>query len=183
MSWEIDAVHSNVMFSIRHVMVSVVRGRFNVMSGHLNIDEEHPENSWVDAQVDVASIDTHDKMRDAHLLTADFFEVDKYPLITFKSTHVEAAGDENYKVTGDLTIHGVTKQVTFAAEYNGQSLMMGTPRAGLAAKTKINRKDFNLSFGSVVEAGNIALSEAVTIEIDLEVAQQAAATQEEAALQ
>lgn len=183
MSWEIDAVHSHVMFSIRHVMVSVVRGRFNVLSGHMHIDEEHPELSWVDAQVDAASIDTHNEQRDAHLRSADFFETDKYPQITFKSTQIEAKGDQEYKVVGDLTIHGVTKQVSFDAEYNGQSLMMGSPRAGLSAKTKINRKDFNLTFGLVAEAGNVALSETVTIEIDLEVAQQAETAQKEAMAQ
>jgi polyisoprenoid-binding protein YceI len=183
MSWEIDTTHSHVMFSIRHVMVSVVRGRFNVMSGHMHIDEQHPELSWVDAQVDTASIDTQNEQRDEHLRGADFFEVDKYPKITFKSTRVSSTGDQNYKVVGDLSIHGVTKQVTFDAEYNGQSLMMGSPRAGLAAKTKINRKDFNLSFASVVEAGNIALSETVAIEIDLEAVQQVEAGQEAAAAQ
>jgi polyisoprenoid-binding protein YceI len=160
------------MFSVRHVMVSVVRGRFNVLSGHLNIDEQHPELSWVDAQVDVASIDTQNEQRDAHLRNADFFETDKYPLITFKSTQVSAIGDQNYKVVGDLSIHGVTKQVTFDAEYNGQNSMTGKPRAGLSARAKISRKDFGLTFGSVVDAGNVALGDVVTIEIDVEAIQQ-----------
>ena len=183
MSWEIDTLHSHVMFSIRHIMVSVVRGRFNVLSGHLHIDEQHPELSWVDALVDVASVDTQNEQRDAHLRNADFFDVDKYPTITFKSSRVDATGDENYKVVGDLALHGVTKQVTFDVEYNGQSSMMGSPRAGLTAKTKISRKDFGLTYASVVEAGNVALSDTVTIEIDLELIQQVEAAQEEAAVQ
>jgi polyisoprenoid-binding protein YceI len=175
MSWEIDASHSHAAFSVRHMMVSTVRGRFNVMRGHLHIDEQQPSNSWVDAEVDAASIDTHDEKRDAHLRSADFFEVDIYPTITFKSTRIEHLGGQEYKVTGDLTMHGVTRQVTFDAEYSGQSNMMGVQRAGLSAKTRINRKDFGLGWGAVVEAGAVAVSENVAIEIDLEAVQAPAA--------
>ena len=89
MSWEIDAVHSTVSFAVRHMMVSTVRGRFNVLRGHLHIDEDQPANSWVEAEVDAASIDTHNEQRDAHLRSTDFFATDTYPLITFKSTQVE----------------------------------------------------------------------------------------------
>ncbi len=183
MSWEIDAIHSNVSFSVRHMMVSTVRGRFNVLRGHLHIDEDQPTNSWIEAEVDASSIDTHNDPRNAHLRSADFFDTDNYPLITFKSTQVEHLAEQSYKVTGDLTMHGVTKSITFEAEYSGQSLMMGVQRAGLTAKTKINRKDFDLGWGSMVEAGQVAVSETVTIEIDLETVQQAAAVQEEAAAQ
>lgn len=175
MSWEIDAVHSHVAFSIRHLMVSTVRGRFNVLRGKLDINESNPANSWIEAEVDAASIDTQNEQRDAHLRAADFFDTDNYPTITFKSTQVEPMGGQEYKVTGDLTMHGVTKSVTFDAEYGGQSNMtrMGL-RAGLTAKTKINRKDFGLGWGAVVEAGQIALGEIVTIEIDLEAVPQKA---------
>ena len=178
MSWEIDAVHSNVSFSVRHMMVSTVRGRFNVVRGRLEIDENQPANSLVEAEVDAASIDTHNDQRDAHLRSADFFAADTYPLITFKSTQVEHLDDQEYKVTGDLTMHGVTKSVVFAAEYSGQSLMHGVQRAGLTAKTKINRKDFDLGWGAVAEAGQVAVSETVTIEIDLETVQKSADVQE-----
>ena len=175
MAWEIDAVHSHVAFSIRHLMVSTVRGRFNVVRGKLDIDESNPANSWIEAEVDAASIDTQNEQRDAHLRAADFFDTEKYPTITFKSTKVEHIDGQEYKVTGDLTMHGVTKSVTFDAEYGGQSNMlhMGL-RAGLTAKTKINRKDFGLGWGAVVEAGQIALGEMVTIEIDLEAVPQKA---------
>jgi polyisoprenoid-binding protein YceI len=183
MAWEIDAVHSAVAFSVRHMMVSTVRGHFKVMSGKLHIDEEQAANSWVEAQVDAASIDTNNAQRDGHLRSGDFFETDKYPLITFKSTSVEHIADQEYKITGDLTMHGVTKAVTFTGEYNGQSLMHGVQRAGLTAKTKINRKDFDLGWGSIAEAGQVAVSETVTIEIDLETIQQAAVTQETTAAQ
>jgi polyisoprenoid-binding protein YceI len=181
MSWEIDTIHSNVSFAVRHMMVSTVRGRFNVLRGQLHIDESQPANSWIEAEVDAASIDTHNEQRDAHLRSADFFATDIYPLITFKSTQVEHLGGQEYQVIGDLTMHGVTKTVTFAAEYSGQSFMMGVQRAGLTAKTKINRKDFDLGWGSLVEAGQVAVSEMVTIEIDLEAVQQPAGVQEAAA--
>jgi polyisoprenoid-binding protein YceI len=167
MSWEIDAVHSHVSFSVRHMLVSTVRGRFNVLRGHLHIDESNPANSWVEAEVDVKSVDTQNEQRDGHLRASDFFEADKYPTITFKSTKVEHVEDQDYKVTGDLTMHGVTKSVVFKAEYNGQSNIMGV-RAGLAARTKINRKDFGMEFGLAAEASQIAVSDTVTIEIDLE---------------
>lgn len=182
MAWEIDTIHSTVSFAVRHMMVSTVRGRFNVVRGHLHIDENQPANSWVEAEVDAASVDTHNEQRDAHLQSADFFDAATYPLITFKSTHVEHIADQEYKVTGDLTMHGVTKTISFDAEYSGQSFMMGVQRAGLTAKTKVNRKDFNLGWGSVVEAGQVAVSEWVTLEIDLE-ATQPVAVQETVAAQ
>jgi len=131
MSWEIDAIHSHVSFAVRHLMVSTVRGRFNRMRGQIHIDESQPANSWVEAEVDVATVDTQNEQRDAHLRTADFFEVDTYPTITFKSTKVEAVSGQEYRVTGDFTMHGVTKSVTFDVEYGGQSHMGGAgPRAG-----------------------------------------------------
>jgi polyisoprenoid-binding protein YceI len=169
MIWEIDAVHSHVGFSVRHLMVSNVRGHFHVVRGQLAIDEQNPANSWIEAEIDAASINTQNEQCDIHLRTGDFFETEKYLTITVKSTKVEHVGDQNYQVTGDLTMHGVTRSVTFTAEYSGQSNMVGAgPRVGLEVRTKINRRDFNLSYGTLVEAGNIALGEIVTIEIDLE---------------
>jgi polyisoprenoid-binding protein YceI len=182
MSWEIDAIHSHVSFSARHLMVSTVRGRFNVLRGQLHIDESNPANSWVEAEVDVTSIDTQNEQRDAHLRTSDFFAADKYPTITFKSTKVEHVEDQDYKVTGDLTMHGVTKSITFNAEYHGQSNIIG-PRAGLSAKTKISRKDFGMEFGLLAEAGQVALSDTVTIEIDLELAPKAVEAEKNAVAQ
>ena len=177
MSWKIDAIHSHVSFAVRHLMVSTVRGRFNRMRGQIHIDESQPANSWVEAEVDVATVDTQNDQRDAHLRTADFFEADTYPTITFKSTKVEAVSGQEYRVTGDFTMHGVTKSVTFDVEYGGQS-HMGGPRAGLAATTKINRKDFGLSFGTLAAAaGQVVLGEIVTIEMDVEAKTQPAAAQ------
>ncbi len=179
MSWEIDASHSQATFSVKHMMVSTVRGHFNVLSGHLHIDEQNPQNSWVEAQVDAASIDTRDERRDGHLRSADFFDVQTYPTITFKSTRVEHISGNEYNVTGDLAMHGVTRPVTLKAEYFGQGKNpWGLTVAGLSAKTKINRKDWGLNWNQTLETGGWLVSEDVTIEIDLETVQKPAAVQE-----
>jgi len=168
MAWEIDAKHSQVTFSVRHMMVSTVKGHFNVLRGKLEIDEQHPEKSWIEAEADASSIDTRDENRDAHLRSADFFDAEKYPTITFKSTKVEQTGDSEYRITGHLTMHGVTKEVTFKAEYSGQLKdMYGMQRAGLTAKAVINRKDFGLNWNKALESGGVLVSENVTVEIDL----------------
>jgi len=169
MAWEIDPAHSEVQFSVKHMMFTTVRGHFNVLSGHLHIDEEHPENSWVDAQADANSIDTRQDYRDNHLRSADFFDVEHNPTITFKSTKVEHVKGNEYDVLGDLTMHGVTKSVLFKAEYNGKGKNpYGVVVAGLSAKTKINRKDWNLNWNQALESGGMLVSEDVTIEIDLQ---------------
>ena len=174
MAWNIDATHSQATFSVKHMMITTVRGHFDVLSGQLHIDEEHPENFWVEAEVDAASINTRDARRDGHLKSADFFEVEKYPKIIFKSTKVESKGDNEYRVTGNLTIRDVTKEVTFDTEYSGQLKdAYGLQRAGLSAKTSINRKDFGLTWNAVLESGGVAVSEKVNIEIDLAAVQQA----------
>src|SRR5579883_981191 len=120
MSWTIDTSHSEVTFTVKHMMVSKVTGSFNVFKGSLEIDEEHPENSWVEAEAETASVDTRDERRDGHLRSADFFDAEKYPVITFKSKKIEKKGGSKYKVLGDLTLHGVTKEVVFDADYAGQ---------------------------------------------------------------
>ncbi len=168
MAWEIDSTHSQVTFSVRHMMVSTVKGQFKIISGQLHIDEQNPANSWVDAEADASSVDTRDERRDGHLRSPDFFDAATYPKLIFKSSKVEKVGDEEYKVTGDLTMHGVTKQVTFDAEYSGQIKdLYGLQRAGLTAKTTINRKDFNLNWNAALESGGVLVSDNVKIEIDL----------------
>jgi polyisoprenoid-binding protein YceI len=176
MPWEIDPVHSEATFAVKHMMFTTVRGHFNVLSGHLHIDEQNPANSWVDAQVDASSVDTRDNNRDTHLRSPDFFDVQKYPTITFKSSKVESAGGNEYNVTGDLSIRGVTKPVTFKSEYQGQGKNpYGLLVAGLSAKTKINRKDWGLTWNVGLEAGGVLVSEDVNIEIDLQVVNKAEA--------
>ncbi len=175
MAWEIDPAHSEVQFAVKHMMFTTVRGHFNVLSGHLHIDEQHPENSWVDAQVDASSIDTRSDYRDGHLRSADFFEVEKYPTITFKSTKIEHVKGDEYNVIGDLTMHGVTKSVPFKAEYGGKGKNpYGKTVAGLSAKAKINRKEFGLNWNQALESGGMLVSEDVTIEIDLQAVEQPA---------
>ena len=173
MIWEIDPTHSHVSFAIRVMSVSTTRGRFYAPRGRLHIDEQHPASSWVDAQVEAASIDTRNKLRDAHLRSAAFFAVKKYPTITFTSTNVEHAGGRNYRVTGNLTLHGVTRPVTFDVTYRGENSMIGM-RTGLSASAMINRHDFGIGRGAAVR---LAASSMVTIEIDLEAVQQSVAVQ------
>jgi polyisoprenoid-binding protein YceI len=172
MAWEIDAAHSEASFSVKHMMFATVRGHFNVLSGSLHIDEEHPTNSWVDAQVDATSVDTRDPKRDGHLRSPDFFDTEHYPTLTFKSSKVEKIDDNHYKVPGDLTMHGVTKPVVFDAEYHGQGKNpWGLQVAGLSAKTKVNRKEWGLNWNAALEGGGVLVSEDVNIEIDLEAVQ------------
>ncbi len=169
MAWEIDPAHSQATFAVKHMMLSTVKGQFNVIGGHLHIDEQHPENSWVDAQADVNSIDTRDPKRDAHLRSPDFFDAEKYPTLNFKSTKVERIGDNEYRVLGDLTIRGVTRPVVFKAEYSGQGKdPWGGQRAGLSATTKINRKEWGLTYNQALETGGVLVGDEVKIEIDLE---------------
>ena len=178
MNWEIDPTHSHVSFTVRVMAISTTRGRFTILSGRLNIDEQNPANSWVDAQVEATSIDTRNKLRDAHLRSAAFFDVKKYSTITFTSTHVEHVGGQNYQVTGNLTLHGVTKPVTFDVTYRGQRTIMGA-LTGLTAKAKVNRHDFGLGQGMAVQ---FAASEMATIEIDLEAVQMSAQAREAVAI-
>ncbi len=175
MSWEIDATHSQATFSVKHMMISTVRGHFEVLSGKLHIDEDHPDNSWVEAEVDATSINTRDARRDDHLRSPDFFDAEKYPKITFKSTKVTSTGNNQYRVTGNLTMHGVTKEETFHADYSGQVKdLYGLQRAAFSVKGKINRKDFGLNWNVALETGGVLVGEDVNIEIDLAAVQKAA---------
>jgi polyisoprenoid-binding protein YceI len=168
MTWEIDPNHSSVSFAIRVMSVSTTRGRFKALHGRLHIDEQNPANSWVDAQVEAASLDTRNFMRDTHLRSAAFFDVKKYSTIRFLSTHVEQVSEQHYQVTGNLTLHGITKRITFDVQYRGQTSMMDR-RTGLRASATINRLDFGVGQGVAVR---FAASPVVTIEIDLEAVQQ-----------
>jgi len=154
--------------------ISTTRGRFTALSGRLYIDEQNPAKSWIDARVKATSIDTRNKLRDAHLRSAAFFDVKKYSTISFKSTNIRHIGGQDYQVIGNLTLHGVSKSVIFDVHYRGQSSMMGA-RAGLSASATINRHDFSLGQGAVVR---LAASSMVTIEIDLEAVQQPVEAQE-----
>jgi polyisoprenoid-binding protein YceI len=175
-TWSVDASHSTAGFSVKHLVISQVRGDFRAFSGTLTLDDADVTRSTVEATLDVNSIDTRVADRDAHLKSPDFFDAAKYPAITFKSTKVAKAGKTGLKVTGDLTLHGVTKPVTLdvtaSPEVKG---MFGETRRAYSATTKIARKDFGLTWNKLVEAGP-AVGDEVTIAFDLEVVKDAPKT-------
>jgi polyisoprenoid-binding protein YceI len=167
--WNLDVAHSSIGFWVRHLMVTKVHGRFTKWSGSLMFDEQDPSLSSVEVQIDVASVDTSDAQRDGHLKSPDFFDVEKYPQITFKSTRVEPKGDGHYAVTGDFTLRGVTHPVVLDTEYAGRAKHpMGGERAGFSAHTSINRKDYGVAFNMVLDTGGLAVSEKVEINLDVQ---------------
>jgi polyisoprenoid-binding protein YceI len=165
----IDTSHSSVHFVVRHMVVSKVRGAFGQFSGYVDYDAENIEKSSVSVEIDAASIETREAKRDAHLRSADFFDVEQFPKLTFQSTAVRRTGDEKLALTGDLTIHGVTRPVTFEVEeLGGGKDPWGNQRLGWSASTTINRKDFGLNWNQVLEAGGVLVSEKVTIELEVQ---------------
>jgi polyisoprenoid-binding protein YceI len=169
MTWEFDPTHSQVSFAIRVMSVTTTRGSFNKVRGQLHIDEQNPASSWVEAEIDAASINTHNRLRDIHLRSNAFFAVRKYPTIAFRSTRVERTGDNAYKVTGNLTLLGITKPITLDVAYSGQSTGLNA-RAGLTARATINRDDFGLGWGMMVQS---AAGKTATVEIALVAVQKA----------
>jgi polyisoprenoid-binding protein YceI len=168
-TWAIDPVHSEVSFTVRHMMVSKVRGRFDTFEGTI-VTGADPLSSSVNATVDLSTINTGQEQRDAHIRSADFFEVDKHPHMIFASTGVRAEGD-HFLLDGDLTLKGVTKPVTFSLEVNGFGPdAYGGTRAGFSATTEINRHDFGVSFNGPIPGvpGGVAVSEKVTINLEIE---------------
>ncbi|HVV84134.1 MAG TPA: YceI family protein [Kofleriaceae bacterium] len=164
-----DLSHSSVNFHVRHLMISKVHGRFTRWNGTLAIDEADLSRSRVAVEIEAASIDTKEPKRDDHLRSADFFDVEKFPTLTFASTKVEAAGDEQLRVTGDLTIHGVTRSVVLDVERQGEVKdPWGGVRAGFSATTSISRKEFGLHWNAVLEAGGVAVGDKVTITLEIE---------------
>ncbi|WP_322821534.1 YceI family protein [Chloroflexus sp.] len=173
MTWVIDASHSTITFSVRHMMISKVRGRFTRFDGTVDFDEQNPTNSKVQVTIDASSIDTRDERRDGHLMSPDFLDVANYPTLTFVSKRVEMIDENHGRLIGDLTIRGVTREVTLDVEYNGQSKSpWGTISAGFSATTKINRKDWGLTWNVALETGGVLVGEEVTIEIEIEIVKQ-----------
>jgi len=175
-TWDLDPAHTSVQFSVRHLMVSNVRGEFGKVSGTVEANESDPTRSRIEAEIDPASIDTRIEKRDNHLKSPDFLDVAKYPKITFVSTKIEPASAGRYKVSGDLTLHGVTKPVVLDVEGPTPEIKdpWGKTRAGAQATTKINRKDFGLTWNQALEAGGVAVGDEVTITIDVEATKRAA---------
>ncbi|HVA74280.1 MAG TPA: YceI family protein [Acidimicrobiales bacterium] len=166
-TWNIDPVHSEVGFVVRHVMVSKVKGVFSKFEGAITVDED-PLKSKVEATIDASSIDTREAQRDAHLRSSDFFDVETHPEIRFVSTSVARAGDD-FKVTGDLTIHGVTRPVDLALELNGVGPdPWGGLRAGFSATTEISRADFGIVFNIPLDGGGVVVGDKIKIYLEIE---------------
>jgi polyisoprenoid-binding protein YceI len=172
-TWAIDASHTAVEFSVRHMMVSSTKGRFTGVAGTLIVDEQNPENSSADVTIDASTVDTREERRDAHLRSADFLEVETYPEITFKTTRIVPEKSDRYKIYGDLTVHGVTQPVVLDTEYFGQSKTpWGTEVIGFAAETKISRKDFGLTYNAALETGGFLVGDEVKIRLEVEAIKQ-----------
>ncbi len=169
-SWTIDASHSAAHFAVRHMMVSIVRGDMGKVTGTVTYDGKNLAAASVDATVDVTGISTRDEKRDAHLKSPDFFDVATHPTITFKSKKVTPGADGSFKVTGDLTMRGVTKEVTLDCEALRPAIkdQRGGSRTGTTATTKINRQDFGVTWSRALDGGGVVVGDEVSITIDLE---------------
>ena len=174
MSWVIDRVHSHVGFTVRHMMVATARGQFKEYTGTLSLDPADFSKSVFAGEIDVASIDTGNADRDNHLRAGDFFDAPNHPKITYKSSRIEAKGEGEFVVHGDITIRGVTKPVALEVEFHGTSKNpYGKTVAGLTAHGTINRKDFGVAFNLALETGGVALADKVKLELNIELVQEA----------
>lgn len=173
-TWTLDPAHSSVQFSVRHMMLSNVRGEFGKVGGTVTGDEATPTAAAITATIDAASINTREAKRDEHLKSADFLDVAKFPTITFTSKKIEAAGPGTFKVTGDLTLHGVTKEVVLDVSDLTPPVKdpSGKTRAGVTASTKINRKDFGVNWSKAMDNGGVVVGDDVAITVDVEATQQ-----------
>jgi polyisoprenoid-binding protein YceI len=167
--WEIDSAHTGAHFSVKHLMVSTVRGQFRKVTGRVWLEEGQLTRSRIDVEIDAASIETGEPKRDGHLRSADFFDVEKYPKLTFHSTKIEGKGEE-FTVTGDLTMHGVTHQVTLKVESLSPPMKdpYGRLVRGVSAVGKLNRKDWGLGWNAALETGGVLVGEEVKLQIDAE---------------
>ncbi|HEX3987130.1 MAG TPA: YceI family protein [Acidobacteriaceae bacterium] len=174
-TWKIDPVHSVAEFRVKHMMISNVRGQFTGVTGSLTYDAANLEKSHVEASVDVATINTHDVQRDGHLKSPEFFDAEKFPVLTFRSSRVVRRADGTLVVAGPLTIHGATHEVEFSVEGPTPPTKdpWGNTRIGVSATTKIDRRDFGLTFNAALETGGVLVGEEVTITLELEFVQQA----------
>jgi polyisoprenoid-binding protein YceI len=172
-TWTADPMHSIAEFAVKHLVVATVKGRFRDLEATLHIDETSPENSWVEAKMAVASVDTNVEARDNDLRSDNFFSADKFPYITFKSTQVERTDEARFKLVGDLIIRDVTKEVVLDGEYEGQiDDPYGNRRAGFTATTQISRKDFGMRWNQALETGGVAVGDNVKITLHIEAVRQ-----------
>jgi polyisoprenoid-binding protein YceI len=176
MAWQIDPAHSEINFTVRHMMISNVRGRFEKFSGTVDFNEADPAQSSVDVQIEAASINTKEAQRDGHLRSTDFLDAENYPYLTFKSKNVVKTSENTGRIRGDLTIRGVTREAVLEVEYAGQAKSpWGTTSAGFSATTAINRKDWNLTWNQALETGGVLVGDQIKIAIEIEVVKQVAA--------
>ncbi len=172
-TWKIDPVHSSAEFKVKHMMISNVKGKFSDISGQLTFNEAEPNRSTIEASIPIATLSTGDAQRDGHLKSPDFFDVEKFPTATFKSSEVKKISDGEFAVVGALTLHGVTRNVSFAVEdfsAPGKD-PWGQTRRGLTATTRINRKDFGLTWNTALETGGVLVGEDVHITLDVQFVQ------------
>jgi len=171
--WQIDSGHSGIHFSVRHMVVAKVRGKFARWNGGFVAEGGDLARAQVNVIIDASSVETGVEERDAHLKSADFLDITSFPEITFNSSSVEKQSDEKFRVTGDLTIRGVTREVVLEVEYAGRTKdPWGNERAGFTATTTIERKDFGLTWNQVLEAGGLVVGDRVSIELEVEAVQQ-----------
>jgi len=172
-TWTIDPAHSVAEFGVKHMMIATVKGRFGALTGTLRFDGADPATGSVEATVDTSSISTDEPQRDGHLRSPDFFHVEQHPSMTFRSTRVEHVNEDQYRINGELTIRDVTRPVTLDATYEGQITdPYGKRRAGFAAETTLNRKDFGLNWNQVIEAGGVMVSDKVKVSLHIEAVRQ-----------
>ena len=169
--WDIDGAHSSIGFSVSHLVISKTTGKFKEFNGAINFDGKDLKTGSVEMTVVVNSINTEDENRDKHLRSADFFDIEKFPNMMFKSTKIHDVNGNKFKLTGDLTIKDVTKEVTFDAEFNGVvNDPWGNTKAGFTAETTINRQDFNITWSNTLDGGGLVVGNDVKINIELELA-------------
>ncbi|MGA7172679.1 MAG: YceI family protein [Candidatus Dormiibacterota bacterium] len=170
MSWKVDNAHTSVEFSARHMMVSTVKGHFNDFTGEVEIDPQDLTRSWAKAKIQASSVDTREERRDAHLRSADFFDVEKFPVISYRSGRIESRGDNRFLVQGELTIKDVTRAVELAVEFLGmQTSPYGFQVAGFEVSGSLSRKDFGLNWNVALETGGWMVGDEIKLRIDAEV--------------
>ncbi|MDR3606615.1 MAG: YceI family protein [Oligoflexia bacterium] len=169
-TWELDPAHSSANFSVKHMMIAKVHGGFKSVKGKMQFDRNDLAHSSIEATIDASSIDTREPKRDEHLKSADFFDVQKYPALTFKSKRIEEADEDRFKVAGDLTIRGVTREVVLDVESSLDEIKdpYGNVKIGASAATRIKRKDFGLNWNAALEAGGVLVGDDITINLDLQ---------------
>jgi polyisoprenoid-binding protein YceI len=168
-TWTIDPSHSHVEFAVRHLMIATVKGRFAGVAGTVRVDDANPSAATVDVRIDVASIDTREPQRDAHLRSADFFDAEKYPVLTFTAARIQDREGHAFKLAGDLTIHGVTRPVVLDVTEEGRTRdPWGGERLGVTAATKIKRSDFGLTWNQALETGGVLVGDDVKVLLELE---------------